>query len=150
MTLKNINELTDIPKFKSTMSMSKHIRKFETFLSTKYGVDGFPLDYVLRAKLADMLISHLDERIPDRWQMPTKTMPGFFDFVQTDEICRRWAPIIVRGHAAMVFGAPDHDAARIEDDVVLYRTPMFLRDDEIVFRLASIAFKDSLWEGAIL
>ncbi len=47
VALKDISELTDIPKFKTTTSMSKHIREFETFLSTKYGVDGFPLDYVL-------------------------------------------------------------------------------------------------------
>ena len=143
VALKDISELTDIPKFKTTTSMSKHIREFETFLSTKYGVDGFPLDYVLRPKLVDRPMSDLEDRIPDRWQYPTKTMPDFFDFAQTDEICRRWAPIIVGNRAGTVFGAPDHDLARIEDDVVLYRTPMFLRDDEIVFRLASVAFKDS-------
>ena len=122
MALKDIGELTDIPKFKSSTSMSKHIREFETFLSNKYGVDGFPLDYALRQKLVDRPMSDLEDRIPDRWQYPTKTMPDFFDFAQTDEICRRWAPIIVGNQAGTVFGTPDHDLARIEDDVVIYRT----------------------------
>ncbi len=53
MALKDIGKLTDIPKFKTTMSMLKHIREFETFLSNKYGVDGFPLDYVLWPKLVN-------------------------------------------------------------------------------------------------
>ena len=39
VALKDIGELTDIPKFKSSMSMSKHIHEFETFLSNKYGAD---------------------------------------------------------------------------------------------------------------
>ena len=43
----------------------------------------------------------------------------------------------------MVFGAPDHELANMEDDSVRLRTPMFLCNDEIVFCLASIAYKDS-------
>ncbi len=129
--------------FRTTTSISKHIRKFKTFLSTKYGVDGFPLNYVLRLKLVDKPWNTLDEHIPDRWQYPDKTMPDFFDFAQTDETCRRWAPIIVHDQNANVFGATAHELARIEDDVVRHRTPMFLHNDEIVFCLSSISFKDS-------
>ncbi len=40
--LKSVSELTDILTYKSTMSMSKHIRYFESYLSTHYGVEGFP------------------------------------------------------------------------------------------------------------
>ena len=75
--------------------------------------------------------------------MPHRTMPDFFDFAQTDEHCRKWAPIIRRDKTATVLGAPDHELANIEDDCVQWGTPMFLHGDEIVFHLASIAFKDS-------
>ena len=66
VALKDIGELTDIPKFKTTTSMSKHIREFETFLLNKYGVDGFPLDYVLQPKLVNILWSDLEDCTPDR------------------------------------------------------------------------------------
>ena len=94
VALKDIGELTDIPKFKSSTSMSKHIREFETFLLNKYGVYGFPLDYILRPKLVNTPWSALDDRTPDRWQIPHRTMPDFFDFAQMDEHCHKWAPII--------------------------------------------------------
>ena len=71
-------------------------------------------------------------------------MPDFFDFAQMDKHCCKWAPIIRQDRTGTVLGAPDHELANIEDDCVKWRTPMFLRNDEIVFRLASIAFKDSL------
>ena len=143
VALKNISELTDIPKFKTTTSMSKHIREFETFLSNKYRDNGFPLDYVLRPKLVNAPWNMLDARTPDRWQMPHKTMPNFFDFAQTDEHCCRWVLIIRRDKTGMVLGVPDHELANIEDDSDQQCTTMFLRNDEIVFCLASIAFKDS-------
>ena len=89
VALNDIGELTDIPKFKTTTSMSKHIREFETFFSNKYGVDEFPLDYVLWPKLVNTPWSILDKCTLDRWQMPHRTMPDFFDFAQTDEHCHR-------------------------------------------------------------
>ena len=75
--------------------------------------------------------------------MPHRTMPDFFNFAQTDEHCCKWAPIIWQDKTGTVLGATDHDLASLKDDSVWWRTPMFLRDDEIVFCLASIAFKDS-------
>ena len=47
ISLKNVSELTDIPTYKSTTSMSKHIHDFESYLSSHYGVEGLPLDYVV-------------------------------------------------------------------------------------------------------
>ena len=41
ISLKSISELTDIPTYKSTTSMSKHISDFESYLSSHYGVEGF-------------------------------------------------------------------------------------------------------------
>ena len=70
-------------------------------------------------------------------------MPDFFDFAQMDEHCHKWTPIIRCDKTGTVLGAPDHELANIEDDSVRWQTPMFLWDDEIVFCLASIAFKDS-------
>jgi hypothetical protein len=49
VTVKMIPDLTDIPKWKDRghTSMSKHFRDFETYLSQHYGVEGFPLDWVV-------------------------------------------------------------------------------------------------------
>ena len=47
ISLKSISKLTDIPMYKSTMSMSKGICDFESYLSSHYGAEGFPLDYVV-------------------------------------------------------------------------------------------------------
>ena len=44
ISLKSISQLTDIPTYKSTTSMSKHICDFESYLSTHYGIEGSPLD----------------------------------------------------------------------------------------------------------
>ena len=79
VALKDISELTDIPKFKTTTSMPKHIHEFETFLSNKYRVDGFPLDYVLWQKLANAHWHTLDTCNPDRFQIQQRTIPNFFD-----------------------------------------------------------------------
>jgi hypothetical protein len=53
VTIKMIPDLTDIPKWKdhSSMSMSKHFRDFGTYLSQHYGVEGFPLDWVVGTNL---------------------------------------------------------------------------------------------------
>ena len=113
VALKDIGELTDILKFESSTSMLKHILEFKTFLSNKYGVDGFPLDHVLWRKLVNTPWSALDDRTPDRWQMPHRTMPDFFNFAQTDEHCCKWAPIIRQDKTGTVLGAPDHELANI-------------------------------------
>ena len=47
ISLKSISDLTDIPMYMSTTSMFKHISNFESYLSIHYGVEGFPLDYVM-------------------------------------------------------------------------------------------------------
>ena len=98
--------------------MSKHIHEFKTFLSNKYGVDGFPLDYILWPKLVNTPWSDLDDRTPDRWQIPHRTMPDFFDFAQMDEHCCKWAPIIRQDKTGTVLGAPDHELANIKDDSI--------------------------------
>jgi hypothetical protein len=51
--IKMIPDLTDIPKWKDCglTSMSKHFRDFKTYLSQHYGVEGFPLDWVVRTNL---------------------------------------------------------------------------------------------------
>ena len=50
----SVSELKDVPMYKSIMSMLKHICNFESYLSTHYGVEGFPLDYIVRPKLAHL------------------------------------------------------------------------------------------------
>ena len=52
ISLKDIADLTNMPKYKAQTSISKHFRDFETYLSQHYGGEGFPLDYVVHPKLA--------------------------------------------------------------------------------------------------
>lgn len=52
ISLKDISDLTDIPKYKSMMSMSTHFQDFESYLAIHYGVEGFPQDNMVRPKLA--------------------------------------------------------------------------------------------------
>ncbi len=113
------------------------------FLSNKYGIDGFPLDYVLRLQLTNAPWHMLDACIPNRFQIPHRTIPDFFDFAQMDNHCCKWALIIMHDKKTKVAWATDHDLARYEDESDYGRTPIFLCDDEIVFHLASIAFNDS-------
>lgn len=53
VTIKMIPDLTDIPtcKDRGLASMLKHLRDFETYLSQHYGVEGFPLDWVVQTNL---------------------------------------------------------------------------------------------------
>lgn len=52
---KSIFELTDIPMYKSTMSMSKHIHDFESDMVTHYRIEGVPVYYVVQPKLMHLL-----------------------------------------------------------------------------------------------
>lgn len=45
ITLKSIPDFTDVPC--SSVTMSKHFCNFKTYLSQCYGVEGFPLDYMV-------------------------------------------------------------------------------------------------------
>ena len=42
VTLKDIPDLTNVPTYQSTITMSKHLRDFKTHISQHYGVEGFP------------------------------------------------------------------------------------------------------------
>ena len=72
--------------------MLKHIRDFESYLSSHYGVEGFPLDYNVQPKLA-----HLP------WQMMNQQnlrgnvhnpYPDFFQVEETDFNSHRFAQIV--------------------------------------------------------
>ena len=80
ISLKSVSELTDIPTYKSTMIMSTNIRNFESYLSTHYGVEGFPLDFVMRLKLA-----HLPWHMMSPQNLRGKMYNAFPDFFQVDE-----------------------------------------------------------------
>ena len=61
VTIKLIPDLTDVPKWKDrgSTSMSKHFQDFETYLSQHYGVEGFPLDWVVQTNLRPMFWADL-------------------------------------------------------------------------------------------
>ena len=52
VTLKLIPDLTEVPVYWSSITMLKHFCDFKAYLSQRYGVEGFPLDYVVQPMLA--------------------------------------------------------------------------------------------------
>ena len=49
VTLKMIPDLMDVPVYQASVTMSKHFCNFKTYLSQCYGVENFPLDYVVQS-----------------------------------------------------------------------------------------------------
>ena len=80
ISLKSVSELMDIPTYKSTMSMSKHIHDFESYLSTHYGVEGFPLDYVVQPNL-----THVPRHTMQPQNLKRSVCNAFLDFFQVDK-----------------------------------------------------------------
>lgn len=91
ISLKSVSKLMDVPTYKSTSSMSMHIRNFKSYLSTHYGVEGFPLDYVVRPKLAHVPW-HMMQRQNPRWNV-YNAFPDFFQVDETDYNSRRFTQI---------------------------------------------------------
>ena len=90
VTIKMIPDLTDIPKWKDrgSTSMSKHFRDFETYLSQHYGVEGFPLDWVVRPNLHPMFWANLTTLQAKQLSL----RPDFFKFEETDHKCHVQLP----------------------------------------------------------
>jgi len=93
VTIKMIPDLTDVPKWKDhcSTSMSKHFRDFETYLSQHYGVEGFPLDWVVRPNLRPVFWVDLTAAEAERLGQS----PDFFKFKETDHRCRVHAPRVL-------------------------------------------------------
>jgi hypothetical protein len=143
VTIKMIPELTDVPKWKdrgTAASMSKHFRVFETYLSHHFGVEGFPLDWVVRPSLKPVLWSELtDERAEAEGRRPE-----FFKLEQCDYYCRTMAPIVPFEEAHHLRCCDEKVIAEWESGGrSTHRSDVFRRDDAIVFHLARIAFADS-------
>jgi hypothetical protein len=92
ITVRMIPELTNIPKWKDRgrNTMSKHFWDFETLLSQHYGVERFPLDWVVRPNLPVIswgsimnACAHNEGRKPD-----------FFCFQETDYMCHNFKHIV--------------------------------------------------------
>jgi hypothetical protein len=142
ITVKMIPDLTDVPKWKDrgSTSMSKHFRVFETYLSQHYGVEGFPLDWVVRSSLRPVYWSNVITLNAQQRGL----RPDFFKFEETDHQCRIHAPIV---------SIEDQHHLKCDDEKVIAewesgsradrRSDVFRRDDAIVFHLARIAFADS-------
>ena len=124
--------------------MSKHFRDFETYLSQHYGVEGFPLDWVVRPNLKPMFWVDLTSDDADRRGLH----PDFFKFEETDHRCRVHAPIVPFDEAHHLRCSDDKVLAEWESDSRSHRrSDVFRRDDAIVFQLAPIAFAD--WPGEV-
>ena len=92
LTIKMIPDLTDVLKWKDlgSASMSKHFRVFETYLSHHFGVEGFPLDQVVRPKLKPLFWAELTDRHADSMGLRR----DFFKFEMCNYCCRAIAPIV--------------------------------------------------------
>ena len=135
ITVKMIPDLTDVPKWKDrgSTSMSKHFRDFETYLSQHYGVEGFPLDWVVRPSIKPAYWA--DFHIED--EEPHGQRPDFFKFEETDHLCRIHAPIVPFDDAHHLRCSDEKILAVWESGArATCRSDVFRRDDAIVFNLA--------------
>ena len=82
----------EIPKWKdcSLTSMSKHFRDFGTYLSLLYGVEGFPLDWVVRPQVRPVYWSNLTTLSAHQHGK----RPNFYAFEETDHRCQTIVPIV--------------------------------------------------------
>jgi len=90
ISMKDIPDLTDMPKYKAQTSMSKHFHYFEIYLSQHYRIEGFPLDYVVRPMLS--VTKWTDAMIPHMYSVSAN--PDFFKFDETDSYCHRFVEIV--------------------------------------------------------
>ncbi len=143
VTIKMIPDLTDVPKWKdrgTAASMSKHFRVFETYLSHHFGVEGFPLDWVVRPSLRPVFWSELTDRRADA----EGRRPDFFKLEMCDYYCRTVAPIVPFEEAHHLRCSDEKVIAQWESgNRSTHRSDVFRRDDAIVFHLARVAFADS-------
>ena len=143
VTIKMIPDLTDVPKWKdrgTAASMSKHFRVFETYLSHHFGVEGFPLDWVVRPSLKPLFWNELTDRRAESMGQ----RPDFFKFEMCDYYCRTLAPIVPFEEAHHLRCSDEKVIAEWESgNRSTHRSDVFRRDDAIVFHLARIAFADS-------
>jgi hypothetical protein len=120
--------------------MSKHFRDFETFLSQHYGVDGFPLDWVVRPNLPAITWGSVTT---PRAQSEGKK-PDFFCFQETNYICRNFMHIVPRNDTVhLVCDDPRVRAEWENGSCSSHRSDTFHQDDAIVLQLAWVAFADS-------
>ena len=100
VTLKDIPDLTDVPNYRSTITIFKHFRDFETYLSQCYGVEGFPLDYDVKTRLAS---AHWgDSEAPRPRPGGKEPIPDFSNFKESNYQCHRFTHIIDPKYEGMV------------------------------------------------
>ncbi len=122
--------------------MSKHIHDFESYLSAHYGVEDFPLDYVVQTNLAQLPGHRLSLQ-----NLRGNVHNSFPDFFQVDKTNFR------SHHFAQIVLDQDNYHIQTNNPTMLAQwetgnksktwTDRFCCDDEIVFQLAHVAFKDS-------
>jgi hypothetical protein len=142
VTIKTIPDLTDVPKWKDhgSTSMSKHFGDFETYLSQHYGVEGSPLDWVVRTNFRPVFWADLTTLQAEQCGL----CPDFFKFEETDRQCLVHAPIIPHDECHLLRCSDDKVLAEWESGSRSYRRSyVFRHDDAIVFQLARIVFADS-------
>ena len=132
ITIKMIPDLTNIPKWKDRghNMMSKHSGDFETYLSQHYGVDGFPLDWVVQPNLP--AITWGSVMTPQAQSEGKK--PDFFCFQETDYICRNFTHIVARNDAVhLVCNDPRVHAEWEKGSCLSRRSNTVHRDDAMFF-----------------
>jgi hypothetical protein len=109
--------------------MSKHFWDFETYLSQHYGVEGFPLDWVVRQTLPTITW----RSITTAHAQSKGKKPDFFCFQETDYMCRNFTHIVPYNNAAhLVYGDPKVHAEWENSSCSSRRNDTFDRDDTTV------------------
>ncbi|KAL3786440.1 hypothetical protein HJC23_011021 [Cyclotella cryptica] len=137
-----IPDLTDIAKWKDhgSTSMLKHFRDFETYLSQHYGVEGFPLDWVVCPKIQPVFWSEVSTLNTEQRGMKL----NFFVFEESNHRCPTMAPIVSWEDGIHLKSSDPKVHAEWESESRSHRrSDVFRRDNAIVFQLARIAFADS-------
>ena len=106
ITLKSIPDLMDMPVYHLSITMPNYFCDFETFLSQSYGVEGFPLDYVVQQTLT---ATSWGDFIPQEQCCPWQgeLMLDFFQFEESNYHCCRMAPFVDPTYEDMVRNTPE-------------------------------------------
>jgi len=110
------------------MTTSKHFPNIETFLSQHYGVEGFPLGYVVQHSFA---AAHWSEELALHCMSTCVTLK-FFNFHETDFYYFKFADIVLYEDTVHLISTDKCIQNQCETDGCSHhRRMIFKRDDEL-------------------
>jgi hypothetical protein len=138
-SINDVPDLMGMPKYKVQTSMSKHFCDFETYSSQHYGVEGFPLDYVVCRKLVTI---YWADTMNSRCYSPSIGL-SFFKLDGTDWYCCMFVEIIPWDDTHHLKTNDEKVLAQWGSDIYVHcRCDVFKHDNTIVFNSACVCFAD--------